>query len=138
MDKNEILTLIRDEVKGMVAQIATDIRATIAEASKPKFMCSAEDFSDLYGRAAAVSPQAQAEMASMLAAGKSAAEIQRKLLEIATTKTDAKDVSGTEPLADSGDRTRSGTKAPVYRKVADVPDDLFFQSIANPSAYAIN
>lgn len=139
MERNEIVDLIRAEIKPIAAEIVAEVRAGIAEAARPKFAVTAEEWQDIYGRSAAVSPEAQIEMASMLAQGKTANEMQRKLLDLAVKAPDARD-QGNGPGAEGTGMQTSETNGQqaVIRSFKQITDDEFFAGLTNPAAFAVN
>jgi hypothetical protein len=140
MDKQEIQAMIAEALAGVpkTEDIVANVTRAIAEQNKPKYGCPIDEFQELYGRAAAVSKEAQVEMAAMLAQGRTAAEMQRKLLELATVKPDAQDTGSLE----DGDGTGMTPPAPgrqaEIRSFKQISDDDFFAGISNPSAFSIN
>ena len=134
MDKDQIIALIREQQAGLVSTVVEQVRGIIAEANKPRFSVSAEDFTDIMGRASVVGEKAMVEMARMLSEGKQLREMERKLLEMATTRPDASQVT---PPPDVRDQAPNSNRAPIYRKVSDVPDDIFMQMLTNPVTLAL-
>lgn len=139
MERNEIVDLIRAEIKPIAAEIVAEVRAGIAEAAKPKFAVTAEEWQDIYGRSAAVSPDAQIEMASMLAQGKTANEMQRKLLDLAVKAPDARDQGNGPGEEGTGMESRDiNDQHAVIRSFKQITDDEFFAGLTNPAAFAVN
>lgn len=144
MDKEQILRLIREALQAerveIVKETTAAVRAAMDEDSKPKIRVSGEELQALMGRAAAISPEAKLRVADLVAEGKQAPEITNELLRIATEKPgDAGDAGGGPggdgTGLDAGNPPAGGT---TYRKVEDVPDDVFTRMITNPAVYSFH
>jgi len=142
MNREEIQQMIREAMTGLNVPSADELvqRVTqaMADQSRPKYGCTIEDFQDLFGRAAAVSPEAQTEMAAMLARGETASAIQKRLLDLAAPKPDATDLRG--PGQDGTGMNPGDPSQPQaeIRSFKQITDDDFFAGLSNPAAFAVN
>lgn len=128
MTEEQIRAIMKEEQKGMVQTIVQEVRSALAEDQKPKMRVTPEEYNELLSRASAISPDAVVKFAGWAAEGKSSVEIQRSLLDMATSKPDARD-PGAAPGAE-------GTGAPKpeagKRKLADLDEDTFIRGLTNP------
>jgi HK97 family phage prohead protease len=136
MTEEQLRAVIEEERKRSTAEIKQMLddfkQQQKPEETKPQLRIAPEEFGDLLGRASAISPDAVVKFSGWVAEGKSAPEIQRSLLEMATAKPDARDAG-----ASSGD----GTGLPAGKPDApptptswkDVDDDTFIRGLTNPS-----
>lgn len=143
MNREEIQAMIREAISGLNVPSADDlvqrVSQTIADQNRPKYGCPIEDFQDLFGRAAAISPEAQTEMAAMLARGETSAAMQKRLFDLAVPKSDARDQGNGPGAEGTGMQTpdANGQQA-VIRSFKQITDDEFFAGITNPAAFAVN
>ena len=101
MEKEEILALIKTEfsralpeaLKEAIPDIVAQVRTVLTEEARPQLRITAEQGTDLLGRAGTVSTELKNQIADMIMAGKTEREITDKILEEATAKKkpDAKD-----------------------------------------------
>ena len=146
MDKDEILKLIKDTVgeagkravADAVPEIVAQVRAVLAEEAKPKMLISIDEARDLTGRAGALGLEAKSEITNMIFEGRSLAECQTKLVDIATANPDARN-TGSSSRDGSGLPAKTGKEPPGQRNVTfeTVDDDALFRSLANPSQFPI-
>lgn len=143
MTPEEVKAMIRQTIEGLnipkMDDIVQRVSQSMAEFNRPKYGCSIEQFQDIFGRAAAVSPNAQTEMASLLTQGKTAEEMQARLLVMATTPPDTHDAAS----GNGGDGTGLGATPPGdqhsdIRSFKQITDDDFFAGLSNPAAFAVN
>lgn len=143
MERDEIQALIRQEMAGLTIpqtdEIVARVTQALAEQNRPKYGCSIEQFQEIFGRAAAVSPAAQTEMAALLAQGRTAAEMQARLLELATTRPDASDAGGGDGADGTGMDAGSRPDArAAIQSFNQITDDDFFAGLSNPASFAVN
>ena len=125
MDKDEIQKMIRDILKEALPEA---IRAIVPPpAAPPTFAVTLEEMRDLNGQAGAISPEAKARVAEMVAEGKTAGEIQRELVVLATKKPDATDT----PPPDSNRRDNGITADKIN-------DDVFLRALVSPEMIPFN
>ena len=127
MDKDEIQKMIRDILKEALPEA---IRAIVPQpAAPPTFAVSLEEMRDLNGQAGAISQEAKARVAEMVAEGKNVNDIQRELLALATRKPDATDT----PPPDSN--RRDGGNGVTADKI---DDDVFLRALCSPEMIPFN
>jgi len=134
MDEKEIRALIQGEMGGLAQTVAQQVRDMLQEDSKPKPGMNFEAFNEMLGRAAAIGPDAQADVAGMYSAGKTRDEIERKLFDLARgTNPDAQDGGdgGNLPKGES-------TQHAEIRSFKQIEDVDFFAGLSNPTSFAVN
>ena len=145
MEEKDVKKLLADEltpIRSMVEklkvptveEVVTAVRSAIADEAKPRFRVDAPAFALLMDRAAAIGVEAEAVVARMHRDGKTEAEIQRSLLDLATGKRDASNTI--QGGYRQGDPNKDGTREAV-RSFKGLNDDEFFAALANPSPFLV-
>ena len=136
MEEKDVRRIFEDALKESLPGVIVTIRAAIAEDSKPKLRITAEEGSELLGRAGAISPEIKGATADMIMAGKTREEVTKFLFEEFTKKkTDARDAGGS-----GGDGTglpEGGPQPKQIRSMKEVTDEDFFGALANPSGFLV-
>lgn len=133
MTEEQLKAIIDEERKRSAAetkQMLDDFKQQQEQASKPQMRVTPEEFNDLLGRASAISPDAVVKFSGWVAEGKSGQEIQRSLLDLATSKPDARDAG-----QGAGDGVPAGKPAekPAPASWKDIDDDTFIRGLTNPA-----
>lgn len=126
MTPEEVRKIIEEEREKSTKVVADMVRAQLAEDNKPKMRVTPEEFNDLLSRATAISPAAVVEFSKMVAEGTDARSIEKKLFDLATGKTDARDAGG--PAAEPG--KPEDKQMPALK---DIDDATFIRGLTNPS-----
>lgn len=116
-------------------EIAAQVRDMLEQNAKPQFRITPDELIDLTGRAGAISPEAKAKVVDLYMEGKNATEVRNAILDMAAKKPDAND-PGKGP--EGNHQQDPAGYQPAYRKVEDVPDDVFDQMITNPDTMPIH
>ena len=112
------------EIEKLNAKIDT-LLAT--KTDKPAMRITPDEYGDLLSRATAVSPEAVVSFAKWAGEGEDARTIERKLFDLATGKSDARDPGGSSP-----DDHGKPPKDSGERKFSDLDDDALARALKNP------
>lgn len=112
------------ELEDKISTLPAELQRQQQEAARPRIMLDGEEYRDLLSRASAISPDAVGKFSGWVAEGKGAVEIQRGLLDLATTKPDARDMGG------SGDSSEGN---PPSKTLKDLDDDALIRSLTSPA-----
>jgi len=111
--------------------IATAVRSILTEDARPKMRVDTETFTDLLGRAGAVSPECKNKISDMAVDGKTEPEMLRAITDMATGKSDAEDLGD---LGDGLKKKKKGTMDRTLRTSFEGLDDKdFFSGIVQPT-----
>lgn len=127
MTPEEVRQIMKEERGATVTAVVEMVRAQLAEDNKPKMRVTPEEFGELLSRATAISPAAVVEFSKMVAEGNDTRSIEKKLLDLATGKTDARDAGGTSELPN-----KPGSPAGSV-SMKDIEDDVLVRSLTSPS-----
>lgn len=130
MTKEEIQAMLDENNKRLIPEVVKTVKDHLDQQNKPQMRVTGEEFSELLSRASAISPDAEREMAKMVAEGKDARAIEKKLFDLATAKPDANDTGGHEGVPDKRENKDA-------KKFDEIDDDVLVRAITNPQP-AIN
>ena len=135
MDEKEVQTMIDralekvpETFKGMVPEIVSQVRDTLADDAKPKMKIENDVFQDLLGRAGAVSLDLKSKVADMAVEGKTEQEITRVILDAAITDPNAND-NGDLNNGNGLKRKKEGNDLARVTSFEQVDDDNFFRGL---------
>jgi phage head maturation protease len=135
MTQEELKAIIVEEQNRFKTEIQTMLDAEKQQREqegKPRIRVTPEEYVDLLGRSAAISPDAVVKFSGWVAEGKSGPEIQRSLLDLATSKPDARNAGSS-----SGDGTGMPEGKPNEpakpKSWKEVDDESFVRGLTNPS-----
>lgn len=137
MNEEQIRAMIQAAIDKVatpdIGEITKQVRAAIAEDNKPQFRISPEELVDLTGRAGAISPEAKMKAMDLYMEGKNGNEIRNAILDMAAKKPDAGDHGNVPPVGNTPPASTAQGRQMPYRKVEEVPDDVFDQMITDPN-----
>ena len=136
MEEKDVKKIFEDALREALPGVIVTIRSAIAEDSRPKLRITAEEGSELLGRAGAISPEVKGATADMIMAGKTREEVTKFLFEEFTKKKpDARDAGGLP--GDGTGLPEGGPQPKQVRSMKDVADEDFFGAIVNPSGFVM-
>ena len=138
MTKEEVQAII-DESIGKLSipkaeDIATAVRAMLAEDAKPKMKVTPEVFVDLLGRAGAVSVDLKAKVADMAGDGKTETEILRAITEATATPPDTSDKGD---IGDGLDKKKNTHRSVVTTFTGIEDKDFLSRSVLRDSLFKL-
>lgn len=138
MDEKKVQEMIDNSLKTLkfakpedipkIEDITVAVRAVLTEDARPKMKITPEVFTDLLGRAGAVSVEMKAKVADMASDGKTEVEILRAINEATAIAPDTKD----KPGIDDGLNKKSVVQRAVVSTFKGIEDKDFFASLESP------
>jgi len=114
---------IRNIPKPMTAEeLAAAVRGIVKEEATPKIQVDRDTLADLSSRASAVSDNCKSKVFDMALEGRSQVEMLKFISDEAVRDSDA---GHRKPAGDDAYNKEPGNKEPQFRKIDDIPDDLF-------------